>query len=526
MRKWLVRVNSDETGSCKVRRLFLVSILSVCLHAHFPIRVFWFDPSYVGFVLFFLTVHIAHHFPIHNQRANTSTQIYGESILNSLPVPSTYQLPDGSSVRGRSALVLVNGDINNNLVKYPQQCDGLRLNDVAVMSMQLMTWDWFVPMQAHHYTVAPHSVVFPGNRYHPRIPGAFSLRQFLDANTKPTKITVGVDPKTGKPKRKKIPAPPVFICGPFKEGDDSHQVGYEIVPYGLCSQFVKLKHKKAKKQNTAEAIAAWNNTGTAIGVPPSPSSYREIKHWAQFLSDGLDALPDLKYPVWREWKYGAETWEHVVYHDSWSRLVYISSYISFHANQDLSDVAVLNVSKRCFDRIFGDPMAQLNLLERSGVQAVQPVGAVIAPAEYDQRLIWTSLYGWEPVFTHYRILRPDDFRAAGIIYGQYSKMLQDQKPHAQWQTEFRAVERAMYRVWTRFAAAKSDDKEIGPFVRDYINPYAGGKMHFAPAASTPTATAVKVPANADATASSSAKQQQQEKTSKKSSKSKSKSKRS
>jgi hypothetical protein len=78
----------------------------------------------VVLVLAFVVVHTVFHFPLHNQRDNTATQAYGEAILESMP---------------RDALVLVNGDINNNLVKYPQQCDGVR-TDLRIMSLQLMTW--------------------------------------------------------------------------------------------------------------------------------------------------------------------------------------------------------------------------------------------------------------------------------------------------------------------------------------------------------------------------------------------------
>ena len=60
-----------------------------------------------------------------------------------------------------------------------------------------MTWDWFVPMQQRNYP----NVSFPGNRYHVNFHGAFTMKQFLDAN---------------------IRAHPIFLCGPWKEGDHSN----------------------------------------------------------------------------------------------------------------------------------------------------------------------------------------------------------------------------------------------------------------------------------------------------------------
>jgi len=86
-------------------------------------------------------------------------------------------------------------------------------------------------MNDHHYP----KVVFPGTRFHPHIEGAntlpkakhprclhcysinsivgaFSMKEFLDANYKRTKSL------------KKI-----FLCGPFKEGDDSHKKHYVVL---------------------------------------------------------------------------------------------------------------------------------------------------------------------------------------------------------------------------------------------------------------------------------------------------------
>ena len=59
-----------------------------------------------------------------------------------------------------------------------------------------MTWDWFVPMQAHNYP----NVTFPGVRYHVNYDDSFTMKQFLDSNRKF----------------------PIFLCGPWKEGDGSN----------------------------------------------------------------------------------------------------------------------------------------------------------------------------------------------------------------------------------------------------------------------------------------------------------------
>jgi hypothetical protein len=93
-------------------------------------------------------------------------------------------------------------------LKYPNQCERIR-RDLSLVSLQLASWEWFVPMQvdgaeaaarcsgrAHARDQAKNypRVKFPGTIYHPYRAGGFSLRQFLDANRHLQ----------------------TFICGPFK----------------------------------------------------------------------------------------------------------------------------------------------------------------------------------------------------------------------------------------------------------------------------------------------------------------------
>jgi hypothetical protein len=92
---------------------------------------------------------------------------YGRTILSAMPP---------------NALILINGDINNNAVKYMHQCEGLRRDDVSVLSLQLASWEWFVPTQRRNYP----RVRFPKNklRYHPHKADGFSIAQLLDKNYK------------------------------------------------------------------------------------------------------------------------------------------------------------------------------------------------------------------------------------------------------------------------------------------------------------------------------------------------------
>jgi hypothetical protein len=117
-----------------------------------------------------------------------------------------------------------------------------------------MTWEWFVPMQKDHYP----NVTFPGNRYHPYQVGGFSIRAFLDKNIKKF--------------------PDIYLCGPWKEGDDSWKEAYETLPFGLC-------HRIFKK-------------GT---IKPAQLS--------QTLRDGFNGLPLYReLGPWLPHKYGEETW--------------------------------------------------------------------------------------------------------------------------------------------------------------------------------------------------------------------------
>lgn len=138
------------------------------------------------YTLAFTVAQVGLQYPMHDHHANDSFSVQGRAMLDSFPPNS---------------IVLLNGDLNNNLAKYAQQCEGAR-PDVSLISLQLMSWDWFVPMQRDNYP----NVTFPGNRYHVSTPGSFHIRAFLDANTRNKKAKGGI-----------------FLCGPFKDGDHSNK---------------------------------------------------------------------------------------------------------------------------------------------------------------------------------------------------------------------------------------------------------------------------------------------------------------
>ena len=61
----------------------------------------------------------------------------------------------------KGALLLLNGDIMVNSVRYLQQCEGYR-TDVMAFFVPTMTWSWFQTTQKRFFP----KIVFPGTHYH------------------------------------------------------------------------------------------------------------------------------------------------------------------------------------------------------------------------------------------------------------------------------------------------------------------------------------------------------------------------
>lgn len=302
-----------------------------------------------------------------NNRENYVFYNHGSSVLEGLP---------------KNALVLLNGDINNNALKYPQQCEEER-TDLRLLSLQLMTWDWWKDMQGTHHK----GVKLPGTKFHPHEKGGFSFKTFLDKNYKRF---------------------PIFLCGPFKEGDDTWKGYYDILPYGHCNQILKTKdHAKA------------NITSTLV--------------------HGYKTLAKSKaLGVWHPDKYTAGTWERVVYADSWSRRVYLSSFASFHANQNLSNIPLLEHAYNVMTDLFEDPEL-LKLLQEN------------------------------------EMLNADTFRGGGIIYGQYAKALLNAGGKGS-EEKAAFLERRTFDLWKEYLALAPEDDQIGRLVNDRFNPYTGRKV--------------------------------------------------
>ena len=97
-------------------------------------------------------------------------RIYGKRVLNSVP---------------ENSILLVTEDLNNNAIKYVQECEGVR-PDVSSLSLPLMTYEWWSKTQKHHYP----NVVIPNEMYHPGQSNGYSILEFLLSNMNASPIFI------------------------------------------------------------------------------------------------------------------------------------------------------------------------------------------------------------------------------------------------------------------------------------------------------------------------------------------------
>jgi hypothetical protein len=136
-----------------------------------------------------------------NQQNNYFFSDYGHSILDPLPLNS---------------IILFQGDLIGNTIMYLHLCENIR-PDLKIISLNLMTYDWFEKQQAPVY----YPVIFPGRVYHPYKKHAYNIKQFLESN---------------------INSFPIFIAGQFKEGDESYYDEFTTIPFGMVQQIFKLNN--------------------------------------------------------------------------------------------------------------------------------------------------------------------------------------------------------------------------------------------------------------------------------------------
>jgi hypothetical protein len=120
---------------------------------------------------------------------------YGLSVLGPLP---------------DRALVLTRGDLVLNSARYLQSVEHVQV-ELRILDQEMLTFRWMKGLVARRMP----DIAIPGAYYHVREPGAYNLRQLVDAN---------------------ITRRPVVVCGGVKEGDSSLDAAYDQWPLGLCSE--------------------------------------------------------------------------------------------------------------------------------------------------------------------------------------------------------------------------------------------------------------------------------------------------
>ncbi|MFZ5438349.1 MAG: hypothetical protein ACOZQL_00005, partial [Myxococcota bacterium] len=103
-------------------------------------------------------------------------------------------------------LVLTKGDLIGNATRALQACEGVH-RELRVVDQELLTFAWYPARLTKTFP----ELKFPGERWHPREPGAFTLDQWLAANA----------------------SRPIVVCGDLKEGDPTT---WQRLPWGLCER--------------------------------------------------------------------------------------------------------------------------------------------------------------------------------------------------------------------------------------------------------------------------------------------------
>ena len=95
---------------------------------------------------------------------------------------------------------------------------------------------------------------------------------------------------------------PIFLCGPWKEGDESWRQNYKTAVFGLCERVLRIGDHAS-----LDWVAHLKASRAAV-----PSS-RQLGNWSSA-------------------QFGLETWENMVFTDSWHRFVHHASLVAYHAS--------------------------------------------------------------------------------------------------------------------------------------------------------------------------------------------------
>lgn len=201
---------------------------------------------------------------------------YGRAILEPLP---------------EGALLLTQGDLVTNVVRYLQSCEGFR-RDVIVLDQELLTRPWYVRRMARLHA----GVRFPGGFYHPGVAGGFTMREFLGANHEGHRI---------------------FVYPEWKSGDPGTEAAWKTWPEGLASRVLPV------------------------------SSLPDVAEWNLQSSAALSRLDARGWPALG--RYAVGTWERVALEDLWQARHRRAVFVLKEALARGDDAGLLQVARGEFE---------------------------------------------------------------------------------------------------------------------------------------------------------------------------------
>ena len=375
----------------------------------------FFAPSVYALVLSLYSFRIVTDtLPSHSHQFDSLFSEIASSTLRSFP---------------NDAIVLLNGDLNTNLVKYQQQCELVR-TDLSLISLQLMSWSWFVPLHRDNYP----GVDFPGERYHVSGLESFNIRQFLDANRQRA----------------------VFLCGDWKTGDTSYKRAdgvpvYELLPHGMCSQIVRFEKSRNVGVKRMQRHFKWMH---------------DVLHSNQSLIDSplLRSYDPVRHP--------RDSWETAMYRDLWQRVLYTVSWSGFMLQHRLGSSGVqadispaqarmLEITVRVVDQFYSNPEAVDTVFERLKVgdrAELRSAGVV-----YGHAAQYHTIQAAKAPETIDRSVAHDDKLIERLSRSEHTLRAEDHS-------------RSMLRCWSLFLQYKPAETEIRYFVESRINPYNNRKV--------------------------------------------------
>lgn len=214
-----------------------------------------------------VSAQIASNFQERDESQNTFVQEFGTQLLVGLP---------------KDSILLTLGDLPGNAARYVQTCEGVR-PDVRLIDLEMMTYEWYLPMLAKNFPGVTFPAEVPVYRHGAKF---FNMKTFFDAN---------------------IDKFDIFVYENLNPDDPSWENDYEIWRHGTS--------RAIKRKGTKVDAKAW----LASALPAVPNA----------------TLPD---PA----KYDSRTWENVVYEGNLAAGIFLAMFFEHKSKEQPRDAVALN----------------------------------------------------------------------------------------------------------------------------------------------------------------------------------------